>query len=291
MTDALAVWAKDLRPDEINRGRSSCALCRETLLKMMTEKEDYEKVLDRCVLNVKLGPFTASSGLELEYLLNATTSLLDKTVAFNVTRMTLDVLLHHFLRRHKGLKEVVEKRETVLVIGGEVGGGVMVAQCTALAPVAHSDVANCCDFAYMRKGKKKSGTLQQMEAPNHITSRTPESPRMLAVWLDEANSTGSELLKNVQLLKTEYNVQVVGAIFLVDRARDRTDLPLDRLRMAHPDLKDVEAIALYDLEDVDSGLHPLKREVIREVSLEHKHQDWYWDKVRRALSSGEITKT
>jgi hypothetical protein len=61
--------------------------------------------------------------------------------------------------------------------------------------------------------------------------------------------------------------------------------------MAHPDLKDVEAIALYDLEDVDSGLHPLKREVIREVSLEHKHQDWYWDKVRRALSSGEITKT
>ena len=291
MADTLPDWARDLSTHDITRGRSTCALPMNTLLKMITEKEDYEKVLAACVRNVKMGPFTASSGLELEYLLNATTSLLDKTVAYNVTRMTLDVLLHHFLRQHKGLQEIVENRETVLVIGGEVGGGVMVAQCTALAPVAHKDVLDCCDFAYMRKEKKKSGTLQQVEAPNHITTRTPKSPRMLAVWLDEANSTGSELLKNVQLLKTEYNVQVVGAIFLVDRTRDRTDLPLDRLRMAHPDLKDVAAIALYDLEDVDRGLHPLNREVIREVSLEHKHPDWPWDKVRRAVCSGEITKT
>jgi len=291
MSDAMADWAKDLSLDDINRGRSTCALCRDKVLMMMTEKEDYEKVLDACVKNVKMGPFKATSGVELEYLLNAATSLLDKTVAFKVTRMTLDVLLRHFLRQHQRLVEVLANRETVLVIGGEVGGGVMVAQCTALAPVAHKDVVDCCDFAYMRKEKKKSGTLQQMEAPNHITSRTPESLPMLAIWLDEANSTGSELLKNVQLLKTEYNVEVVGAIFLVDRARDRTNLPVDRLRMAHPDLKDVEAIALYDLEDVDRGLHPLKRKVIREVSLESKHPDLCWDKVRTAVSSGKITKT
>ena len=60
---------------------------------------------------------------------------------------------------------------------------------------------------------------------------TQHSAPLRAVWLDEANSTGSELLKNVLLLQRDYNVRVTGAIFLVDRSRDRADLVCVRVRV------------------------------------------------------------
>jgi len=159
--------------------------------------------------------------------------------------MTLDVLQSRF-------KSEVPEGETIAVIGGEMGGGVMAAQCCAVAPLVFTrGLLNWCDFSYMRKERKKSGLMQQMEAPNHLTTRTPDSPPMRAVWLDEANSSGAELLKNVHLLKDDYNIEVIGAIYLVDRSRDRRTLELEKLQMANPALKNVKVYALYDLEQID----------------------------------------
>merc|ERR1712083_839526 len=103
-------------------------------------------------------------GLELPYLLNAATSLLDKSVAMQLTRMTLDVLTAKFKSRMKD-------DEKLVVVGGEMGGGVMAAQCCAVAPLTHKDLGDWCDFGYMRKDRKKSGTKQQLEAPPHLTDR------------------------------------------------------------------------------------------------------------------------
>eukprot|EP00930_Biecheleria_cincta_P025930 TRINITY_DN18377_c0_g1_i2.p1 TRINITY_DN18377_c0_g1~~TRINITY_DN18377_c0_g1_i2.p1 ORF type:complete len:214 (-),score=36.64 TRINITY_DN18377_c0_g1_i2:229-828(-) len=166
------------------RARGSFGLAAEDLKSMLSVPSDYQAAIDACARNVKMGPFTATSGLVLDYLLNAATSLLDKTVAVALTRMVLDVISTRF-------RPLVESSEMMLVIGGEMGGGVMAAQCTAVAPLTHQAMLSWCDFAYMRKHKKESGTMQQIEAPNHITSRTPDSPLMKAVWLDEANSSGS----------------------------------------------------------------------------------------------------
>ena len=262
---ATPQWVQSLDLQTIDQARETCRIPKAELLEMLGHKEDYECVLDALARNIKMGPFTATSGLVLEYLLNAATSLLDHTVAHVVTRMTLDVLQTRFC---PGRGE-----STVLVVGGEVGGGVMVGQCAAAASLSHPDVAAGFDFAYMRKKKKSSGTLQQLEAPPHITSRTPTSTEMQAVWLDEANSTGSEMLKNIQLLKKDYNITVVGTIFLVDRSRDRANLKLKMLRMANPALKDVTMLALYDLEEIDDRVHShaggepeVPRRLQREVS-------------------------
>jgi len=236
-------------PEQQEYARQSFGIRKEDLIKICSEKGDYEAALEALARNVKHGPFVATSGLELPYLLNAATSLLDKSVAMQLTRMTLDVLTSKFKNR---LKE----DEKLVVVGGEMGGGVMAAQCCAVAPLTHTDLGNWCDFAYMRKNRKNSGTKQQLEAPSHLTDRdvhgrNTNSMPLRAVWLDDANSSGAELVKNVRLLKAEYNIEIIGAIFLVDRSIDRKQLELAKLHMANPVLKGVDIYALYDLAQVD----------------------------------------
>lgn len=166
-----AAWAASLDAATIAAARSSCRLRKEALLGLLQRKDDYEQLLDACARNVKMGPFTATSGLDLAYLLNAATNLLDHRAAPVATRMTLDVLRSRFMPGAEG--------EKILVVGGEVGGGIMAGQCAALAAVSHPEICQRCDFAYMRKKRKTSGTLQQLEAPSHITQRTPER---LVAW-------------------------------------------------------------------------------------------------------------
>lgn len=68
------------------------------------------------------------------------------------------------------------------------------------------------------------------------------------------------------LLQRDYNVRVTGAIFLVDRSRDRADLKLSLLRMAHPALQAVDTVALYDLEEIDARVQKYQPRVKREAS-------------------------
>ena len=163
---AACTWVASLDAPTIAAARSSCRLRKEALLRLLVREDDYEQLLDACARNVKMGPFKATSGLDLTYLLNAATNLLDHQAAPMATRMTLDVLRCRFMPGAVG--------EKILVVGGEVGGGIMVGQCAALAALGYPDICQRCDFAYMRKKRKTSGTLQQLEAPSHITQRTPE---------------------------------------------------------------------------------------------------------------------
>ena len=64
-----------------------------------------------------------------------------------------------------------------------MAGGVMVGQCAALAALTHAHLLPAVDFVYLRKKRKSSGTMQQLEGPNHISSRTPASPPLSAVVL------------------------------------------------------------------------------------------------------------
>eukprot|EP00933_Yihiella_yeosuensis_P054497 TRINITY_DN5296_c0_g1_i1.p1 TRINITY_DN5296_c0_g1~~TRINITY_DN5296_c0_g1_i1.p1 ORF type:complete len:244 (-),score=49.31 TRINITY_DN5296_c0_g1_i1:185-916(-) len=229
----------------LKRARSSYAVPKEELEAVLTEKKDYEEVLAACARNVKMGPWTATSGLILEYYLNAATNLLDKAIAAQCTRMTLDLIRARFKPADGS---------TILVVGMEMAGGIMAGQCAALAPITHPDMLSWCDFVYCRKDRKKSGTCQQLEGPNHITTRTPESPAWGAVWIDDAMSSGGSMRDGAELLKKDYNIDLIGAVYLVDRSKDRTNLAAEKLGAASPILRQTEVLALYDLDVVDANV-------------------------------------
>ena len=113
------------------------------------------------------------------------------------------------------------------------------------------------DFVYCRKRKKGSGTCQQLEGPQFITDRGPGSPQLRAVWLDDANSTGSSLRDGALLLQSDYNLAITHALYLVDRAEDRAELPIEKIGLVDPVLDDVVVMALYGLEQVSAVLGPI----------------------------------
>merc|ERR1711998_90613 len=101
----------------------------------------------------------------------------------------------------------------------------MVGQCAAMAAYTHPELLDWCEFIYCRKERKSSGTCQQLEGPQHITDRTPESEPVPTVWLDDCMSSGGSMRDGAKLLKADYNMVLTGSIYLVDRSRDRVNLP------------------------------------------------------------------
>mmetsp|Transcript_15558 Transcript_15558/g.33798 ORF Transcript_15558/g.33798 Transcript_15558/m.33798 type:complete len:240 (-) Transcript_15558:53-772(-) len=229
--------------DQVQAARASKAIPEEELRQALSNKEDYDYVLQACANNVKMGPWHATSGLVLEYYLNAATNMLDKHVATPIARMVLDVVCHKFKPEGDG---------KLLLVGMEMAGGVMVGQATAVAPITHPHMLEWCDFVYCRKDRKKTGTVQQLEGPQFIVDRKPDSPAQPAIFLDDALSSGGSMRDAVKLLKDDYNIDVVGAIYLVDRSKDRTSLAAEKMGMADDCLRDVQVTALYDLAQVDA---------------------------------------
>merc|ERR1719277_1994762 len=164
--------------------------------------------------------------------------------------MTLDVIRAYFKPAAAG--------EKLLVVGMEMAGGVIVGQCAALAALTHPDMLEWCDFVYCRKEKKKSGTNQQLEGPQFIVDRRPDSPSLNAVFLDDALSSGGSLRDGAVLLKGDYNIELVGAIYLFDRSKDRATLPPAKLGTAAPELRTTKVLAHFDMDAVDP-LVPRKR--------------------------------
>eukprot|EP00446_Apocalathium_sp_SHHI-4_P040418 CAMPEP_0177339016 /NCGR_PEP_ID=MMETSP0368-20130122/25175_1 /TAXON_ID=447022 ORGANISM="Scrippsiella hangoei-like, Strain SHHI-4" /NCGR_SAMPLE_ID=MMETSP0368 /ASSEMBLY_ACC=CAM_ASM_000363 /LENGTH=241 /DNA_ID=CAMNT_0018800069 /DNA_START=58 /DNA_END=783 /DNA_ORIENTATION=+ len=232
----------DAQSKRIEAARGSVAMRKEELIEALTNKADYDNVLKACANNVKMGPFTATSGLVLEYYLNVATNMLDKQVAAPITRMTLDLIRHAF-KPPPG--------EKALVVGMEMAGGVMVGQCAALCGLTHPDMLEWCDFVYCRKDRKTTGTVQQLEGPGFIVNRKPDSPALKCIFLDDALSSGGSMRDGAKLLKEDYNIIVTGAVYLVDRSKDRASLPVERLGTADPILRDAKVLALYDLDEVD----------------------------------------
>jgi hypothetical protein len=44
----------------------------------------------------------------------------------------------------------------------------------------------------------------------------------------------------VLMLASDYNIRIVTALYLVDRAKDRKDLPEEKIGLAHPAVENVE---------------------------------------------------
>merc|ERR1711862_813266 len=228
----------------VQAARESRAMPETELRGVLSEPKDFDFVLQACANNVKMGPWTTTSGLVLEYYLNAATNMLDKNVAAPIARMVLDVIEAKF-------KPAAEDKN-LLVVGVEMAGGVMVGQTAAIAPLTHPKLTQWCDFVYCRKDRKKTGTVQQLEGPGFIVDRTPDSPELECVFIDDALSSGGSMRDSVKLLKEDYNIKVIGAVYLVDRSKDRTSLAQEKMGMADEEvLRDVKVYALYDLADID----------------------------------------
>lgn len=223
--------------------RSSCALDKQGLKGSLSHKTDYDDVLKSVAQNVHIGEFTLATWTHSWRALNAITNFYDKTVAPLATRMLLDVIAAHFKPEYS---------KKVLVVGMELVGGIVAGQSAALAPSHNPSMLEWCDFAYFRKFRKTDGTLRQLEGPNHIGERTVESPPLRAVFLDDVQSSGSTLKEAAETLKREYNIDVVGAVFLVDRPNDRKELDDYLIGATDPILEGVKIVAIYDIKDIDA---------------------------------------
>lgn len=209
-------------------------------------KEVYQKVLERIVANVKVGPFLASSGIILPYYLSASTNFLDKHTAPYTVQIYKDYLLN--------VVRPMFKLEKILIIGMEMAGGILVSQFASLNDQKLNEWA---DFCYCRKAQKETGTRQQLEGPNEFTSRTSKSEPINAIWVDDALSTGESLYQGVEILSQKYNINIICALYLCDRSRDRINL--QKKYLTEEFTKNCKIVAIYDLEEVDVLFKKVKK--------------------------------
>ena len=196
---------------------------------------------------------------------------MDKRVAPKIVEIMGHYLIHlqQTLPAFQNLPEH-HRNEPLLLVGMELAGGMLVSQFAAFASTLHEEKAKASspppksvyeafDFLYVRKSRKTTGTCQQLEGEQKFTTRTPESPVLYAIWIDDALSTGTSLLEGIEMLKKEYNIEVKASLYLVDRSKDRKDLALEKQKLAHPVFANVEVAAVYDLEEVDQKIGSLKK--------------------------------
>jgi len=207
----------------------------------------YRDVITMVADNRKIGPFKATSGVVLPYYLNLSTNFMDKKVAQQIVQLMVQALKAVVLPRMK-------PQSTILLAGPEMAGGVLAAQL-ATDPIGSSlDI----DYFYIRKNRKKSGTLQQLEGAKHITERTSLSPSIDCVWVDDCISTGSSAAEGIAMLKKDYNINVKAMLFLVDRSTDRKNISDAKLKSMFGHFRDVALYSIYDLSHVVKAVSALK---------------------------------
>jgi len=193
-----------------------------------SSKDTIQKELDALArvfaANAKLPPvgssyFLATSGVRLPYYLNLTTNLLIPSVS-RLAAAHCKRMLHEMIQHVRESSLIASSRD-IYCIGPETAGGILVSQvCQAWSESDEEETPNM-NFIYMRKKRKLTGTLQHIEGAPFITGRSSRSSPALGVWLDDVVSTGKSLLDGVKLLKEDYNINIVAALFLVDRSSDR----------------------------------------------------------------------
>jgi orotate phosphoribosyltransferase len=206
----------------------------------------YKEVQAGVVRNVKTKPggFKATSGVTLAYYLNLSTNFMDPQIAPKIVALMSRMLIH----LHESIASSPE--EKLAVVGMEVAGGMLVSQLVASMNPA---LLSKFDFVYMRKNKKSTGTAQQLEGLKMFTERTASSAPRQAIWIDDVNSTGSSLTEGADTLETDYNMQVVAALYLVDRSADRAHLPVEKMYFARPRFveRKTRVYAIMDLSEID----------------------------------------
>lgn len=73
-----------------------------------------------------------------------------------------------------------------------------------LAALDEPELDTWLDFLYMRKTRKTTGTCQQLEGLQKFTDRTPDSPPLVGIWIDDVMSTGTSLLDGMNTLKVSH---------------------------------------------------------------------------------------
>ena len=203
-------------------------------------RELYRTVIEKVTKNRKRGPFIATSGLKLDYYLNASTNFLDKRVSSDILKImsyTLEKIV---------IPSVREDGVPLCIVGSEMAGGVMVSQLCCSEFASRTD----CEFVYMRKKRKTSGTCQQLEGPQAITKRDGSSSRMHAIWIDDCLSSGGSSVEGLDILKRDYNIEIVGMLFLIDRHEDRKKVSETRLISNFTALRNVFVCSVYDMTDI-----------------------------------------
>lgn len=238
--------------DRISRAKQSVKI---PLDPSLVPQQLYDEVLAGVARNVKMGPFKATSGVELPYYLNASTNFLDKYIAPKIVQLVA-LYIGRYIKPF-----IVDVNEPFLCVGMEVAGGMLTCQ---LASANNEDLNAISDFVYIRKDRKATGTRQQLEGPQQFTSRTPDSKPLKALWIDDALSTGVSMWEGIQMLKHDYNIEVVAALYLVDRSEDRQHLSAEKQMLATDVFDNVQIRAIYDLKEVD--------EVIQKKNSNKKQQ-------------------
>jgi orotate phosphoribosyltransferase len=199
--------------------------------------------------NAKKREVAATSGVVLPYVLGMSTTFMDPAVAPRIARVAFAALER--VRAAIG----ASPEERLLLIGMEVAGGIFVSQLAALGGAA---LAARYDCIYMRKQKKASGAGQQLEGAARITDRTGSTPGapLRAIWVDDANSTGSSLTAGIEILRADYNIQVAAALYVVDRPADRQSLEPARQFYARPHFVEgrTKVFAMIDLPEIDTAI-------------------------------------
>ena len=131
-----------------------------------------------------------------------------------------------------------------------MAGGAMVSQLCV-----HPEISTLgIDLVYMRKNRKTSGTLQQLEGPKHVTSRTSTSAPSYAIWIDDCMSSGASSVVGKETLKRDYNIDVKACVYLIDRCVDRVNMPEKRLAIISNALRGVDIYATYDMGDIEKEI-------------------------------------
>lgn len=213
----------------------------------------YTAVLNGIVSNVKTQPggFTATSGVVLAYYLNLSTNFMDPNVAPKLVELVCATIVELVLPTLQ-----VAEGERLVIVGMEVAGGMLVSQLAAATGPFATKVKETFDFVYMRKTRKSTGTAQQLEGTKIFTSRTADSPRMRAVWVDDCNSTGGSLCDGISILEEDYNIDVVHALYVVDRSADRKLLAASKQKLSDDRFVSghTTVSAIMDLAEVDTRI-------------------------------------
>ena len=208
--------------------------------------EDYEWVLRRIAERVTTGPFITTAGLTLPYLLNLSSTLLCPHVAPRVSHLLLEAL-----PRICAASEI-KPNETFYIVGMETVGGILVSQLAATlhlnALINSSPYLQNAKLLYMRKQAKKTGTQRLLEG-----SMDSAPGEQKAIWLDDVNSTGSSLVEGVKALQKE-NIQLKGALYVVDRGSDRRNVEENKKKCLEAQLSKLPIMALYDLRQIDDNV-------------------------------------
>ena len=194
--------------------------------------------------------------------------MLDPAIARSIVLLAADVIDSFLHARCYALPAVLAAEaalysapcEKVVVVGPEMAGGALVAQLASLRGSRRSsgsgsdsddNALDWCDYAYLRKERKKTGARQQLEGPAAITERTPDSLPRHAIVVDDALSTGASLKETVELLRTSYALIVVGAFYLVDRSSDRRKTGTPRSTpLLQREMDGIDVVAAFDIDQV-----------------------------------------